>query len=40
MTPWIRSFGEYMKVIDDDGTGLADRIDSDWKEAVKKYEAL
>ena len=40
MTPWIRSFGEHMKVIDDDGTGLADRIDSDWKEAVKKYEAL
>ena len=40
MTPWIRSFGEHMKVIDDDGTRLADRIDSDWKEAVKKYEAL
>lgn len=40
MTPWIRSFGEYMRVIDDDGTGLAERISNDWKAAVKKYETL
>ena len=40
MTPWIRSFGEYMRVIDDDGTGLAERISTDWKAAVKKYETL
>ena len=40
MTPWIRSFGEHMRVIDDNGTGLAERISEDWKKAVKKYEAL
>ena len=24
MTPWVRSFGEYMKVVEDGGSGLAD----------------
>ena len=40
MTPWVRSFGEYMRVIDDDDTGLAERIAADWKEALRKYETL
>ena len=40
MTPWVRSFGEHMKVIEDGGSGLADHIAADWRRAVSKYEAL
>ena len=40
MTPWIRSFGEHMKVIEDGGSGLAERLAADWRRAVQKYETL
>ena len=40
MTPWVRSFGEHMKVIEDGGSGLAEHIATDWRRAVSKYEAL
>ena len=40
MTPWIRSFGEHMRVIEDGGAGLAKNIAADWRKAVQKYETL
>lgn len=40
MTPWVRSFGEYMKVVDDGGSGLIEHIKSEWRRAVSKYETL
>lgn len=40
MTPWIRSFGEHMRVIEDGGSGLSEHIAADWKRAVQKYETL
>ena len=40
MTPWVRSFGEHMKVIEDGGSGLAEHIAAEWRRAVSKYEAL
>ena len=40
MTPWIRSFGEHMRVIEDGGSGLSEHIAADWRKAVQKYETL
>ena len=40
MIPWIRSFGEHMRVVDDDGTLLKEKMALDWKRAIEKYEAL
>lgn len=40
MTPWVRSFGEYTRVVDDGGSGLIEHIRADWRRAVSKYETL
>lgn len=40
MIPWIRSFGEHMKVVEDDGTLLKEKLANDWKKAIEKYSIL
>lgn len=37
LVPWIRSFGPYAIVDKDSNPELAERIKSDWKEALKQY---
>ena len=40
MVPWIRSFGEYAKVIESGMAQTEKVISADWKLALKKYESI
>lgn len=40
MIPWIRSFGEHLRVRSSNNHNLGERINENWKEALKKYGVI